>query len=74
MLAVRAHKFAELSLHRAALIIFLHAAEYAPQEQRPDAETYGIQQERGFGIHSAHERADRNKTGKYQVNKGFHYG
>lgn len=73
VLAVRAHKLAELALHIAALIMLFHTAEYAPQEQHPNAETYSIQQQRGFGIQGAHKRAGGNKTGKYQINKRFHY-
>lgn len=65
VLAIRAHELTELALHIAALIMFFHTAEYAPQEQYPNAEAYSIQQHRSFGIQSAHKRAGRNKTGKH---------
>lgn len=68
------HIVPELSLHVAALIIFFHTAINTPQEQRPNAKAKGIQQHGRFRIQGAHKCARRNKTGKYQINKRFHYG
>ena len=72
-MTIGAHKVTELLLHITALIIFFHASVQAPDEQRPNAETNGIKQHRRFGIQGTHKSAGGNKTGKYQIDKRFHY-
>ena len=68
-----AHVVLKLTLHITALIIFFHPAINAPKEQRPNPKANGIQQEGCFGIQGTHKRTGRNKTGKYQIDKRFHY-
>ena len=75
VLAIRAHELTELALHIAALVMFFHTAEYAPQEQHPNAEAYSIQQHRSFGIQSAQYPASiNNDKNQMQKNIGFGQG